>query len=515
MTDYNDVLYPNLCHYHTHPDRLAIPAILLGLNPPPTDRCRVLEIGCASGSNLIPMAYTLPNSTFVGIDYSTKQIEEAQATATALNIPNISFQHLDIMEVDETLGQFDYIIAHGVYSWIPDPIKDALLATCKRHLAPQGVAYISYDVYPGWHFFGMAREMMLYRIRAVDDPEERFTLARELIREWAVGLKNGHNTAYTAFFDMYDTMLESMIEETQPRQVGALLHGELADCHDAVYFHQFAHHAGQHGLQYLGEAEFSTMFPFNFPKSIVSYMNGVSKSVVDHEQYMDFARNRTFRRTLLVHDNVTINRRLEPSILMRLAVASTAQVSPPDPEHPDARAFQTSEGVRFASNHPLTGAVMDYLMQVSPLPVPFMTFLDDVDEEDAVVLAHNLMQAFCYSERLVSLYSAPLPFSLEVSDKPLASRIARYQSESGTYVANLRHERVKLDAFAHRLLQRLDGTRDQAMLLAYMQELVAEGEFTFRKQGQPIEDPDQIQLIVQAEISRSLKWLAHAALLEA
>lgn len=515
MTDYNDVLYPNLCHYHTHPDRLAVPAILLGLNPPPVSQCRVLEIGCASGSNLIPIAYTLPQSTFVGIDYSIKQIEEAQATATALQLDNLSFQHLDILQMDETLGQFDYIIAHGVYSWVPNPIKDALLTMCKRHLAPQGVAYISYDVYPGWHFFGMAREMMLYRIRHIQDPEQRFALARELIHEWAVNLKTDQNTAYSAFFEIYDSMLEKMVEETYPRQVGALLHGELADCHDPVYFHQFAEHIGQHGLQYIGEAEFSTMFPFNFTTTMVDYLNRVAESAIDHEQYMDFARNRTFRRSLLCHDSLTVNRRLDPSILLRLALSSMAQAVPPNPDAPDVHTFETAAGVRFASNHPLTCSVMNGLIHLSPLAVPFTAFIDDVDEEDAAVLAQNLLQAHAYNERLIELHTVPPPFTLQISDQPLASRVARYQSQTGTYVANLRHERVKLDAFSHRLLQHLDGTHDQASILDYMQGLVAQGEFSLRKQGERIQDPDQIRTILQAEIGRSLKWLAHAALLEA
>jgi tRNA G46 methylase TrmB len=68
LTAYDEVLYPSYTHNQTHPDRLATIATLFGLTPAPVERCRVLELGCGNGSNLVPMAYGLPGSEFVGID---------------------------------------------------------------------------------------------------------------------------------------------------------------------------------------------------------------------------------------------------------------------------------------------------------------------------------------------------------------------------------------------------------------------------------------------------------------
>ena len=89
---YDQIPYTSMCNPRTHPDVLAVSAMLAGLNPPPIARCRVLEIGCASGGNLLPMAQTIPQGTFVGIDLSPRQIDSARAVATAAGLKNIRFE---------------------------------------------------------------------------------------------------------------------------------------------------------------------------------------------------------------------------------------------------------------------------------------------------------------------------------------------------------------------------------------------------------------------------------------
>ena len=136
---YDQVPYPALSFSQSHPDSLAIMATLLGMTTAPVERCRMLELGCAVGGNLVPMAYALPDSEFVGIDSSASQITEGDAMIAALELGNITLKHLDILDVDPSLGQFDYIIAHGVYSWVPEAVRDKILQICKQNLAPNGV----------------------------------------------------------------------------------------------------------------------------------------------------------------------------------------------------------------------------------------------------------------------------------------------------------------------------------------------------------------------------------------
>src|SRR5687767_7970953 len=116
-TSYDVVPYESHPFQQTHPRHLATIAALLGMQPPPLERCRVLGLGCAAGGNLVPMALGLPQSEFIGLDYSDRQISEGLQTIAALGLTNIALRHASILDVDETWGQFNYIICHGVYSW--------------------------------------------------------------------------------------------------------------------------------------------------------------------------------------------------------------------------------------------------------------------------------------------------------------------------------------------------------------------------------------------------------------
>jgi cyclopropane fatty-acyl-phospholipid synthase-like methyltransferase len=163
---YDAVAYISKPFPQTHPDNLATLATLFGLQPPPLDNCRVLELGCASGGNLIPMAVSLPGSTCVGIDLSANQIADGQKTLAALGLKNVQLKHLSILDIDESFGEFDYIICHGVYSWVPEDVQDKILSICAANLARDGVAYVSYNTFPGWHMRGMIRDMMCYHVSA-------------------------------------------------------------------------------------------------------------------------------------------------------------------------------------------------------------------------------------------------------------------------------------------------------------------------------------------------------------
>src|SRR5215208_1269478 len=198
---YDEVSYPSYPFPQSHPNRLAVLATLFGMNPAPVEDCRVLEIGCGDGANLIPMALLLPQSRFVGVDLAAHPIAKGQAMTEALGLSNITLQQLDIMNLSSDFGQFDYVIAHGVYSWVPPAVRDKLLAICKANLTPEGVAYISYNTYPGGHLRQMMREMMLFHVRDIQEPDERIRQSRALISSLAQSKSEP---------DLYSMILASM-----------------------------------------------------------------------------------------------------------------------------------------------------------------------------------------------------------------------------------------------------------------------------------------------------------------
>jgi cyclopropane fatty-acyl-phospholipid synthase-like methyltransferase len=148
---YNEVLYETSPRFATHPDRLAAVARLFGMEAAPVDRCRYLEIGCGNGTQIASMAYHLPESRFVGVDLAEVPLATGQRMRATLEIANLTLRLGDLCDIGEDLGEFDYIVAHGVYSWVPADVRDALLRVCQKHLAHNGVAYISYNKLPGHH----------------------------------------------------------------------------------------------------------------------------------------------------------------------------------------------------------------------------------------------------------------------------------------------------------------------------------------------------------------------------
>ncbi len=126
-TSYQEVPYPNDPYRSSHPDQLATVAILAGLSPPPVSRCRVLELGCARGGNLIPMAVEMPQAQFVGFDSSGHQVREGCELIERVGLGNIRVEARDILDLDAAIGTFDFIICHGTYSWVEPEVQEKIL----------------------------------------------------------------------------------------------------------------------------------------------------------------------------------------------------------------------------------------------------------------------------------------------------------------------------------------------------------------------------------------------------
>src|SRR5262245_19579908 len=259
-TLYDEVLYPSGLYVQTHPDRLATVATLFGMNPAPVENCRVLELGCNDGTNLIAMAYALPRSQFVGIDVAERPIASGQAIIDELGLRNISLRQLDLLQTPSELGLFDYIIAHGLYSWVAELVRDKLLALCGAHLTDNGVAYVSYNVYPGSHFRDLTRGMMRYHVAKFSDPDQKVHQARTLIKVIAESKKQEP--------EPYHQILQQELARALTRSDAALFHDDLNAINQPVYFHEFIEHAARHDLQYLSEASLRTMPVSSFRSNV-------------------------------------------------------------------------------------------------------------------------------------------------------------------------------------------------------------------------------------------------------
>src|SRR5262245_1718265 len=268
-SSYDQIPYTSHAFPQTHPDRLATTARIFRLSPPDVAACRVLELGCASGGNLIPVDFNFPRSEFVGIDLSGHQVEEAKQAIGALGLPNIRIEQASIMDVDESWGRFDYIICHGVFSWVEPEVQDRILNIAARNLSPDGVAYISYKTYPGWHMREMFRSMMRYHAEQYDEPQEQVNQARALLAFLA---------SASTDTGPYNSWLAGEAERLGRSPDAYVFHEHLERTNLPIYFHEFIGRAERVGLQYLSEALVTEILTPNFPAPVAAPLNGSART---------------------------------------------------------------------------------------------------------------------------------------------------------------------------------------------------------------------------------------------
>ena len=433
---YREVPYSRFPYVQTHPDRLATLAILHGLEPAPPPAARVLELGCGAGGNLLPMAYADPGLSAVGIDYAADAIADGRATARALGLRNVALHAADVRELGGgSLGTFDYVIAHGVYGWVAPDVREALLAAIAAHLAPAGVAFVSYPAYPGGYFRRMLREMGLFHARDAAAGVTRAERAREL---YGVLAELRADRA-----DAYGGVLARELPRLLHRPAGSLVHDDLADEMAPVWFADFAAHAASHGLAFMCEVEVAELRAGRLPEGVeprLRELAGGDRLVL--EQYVDFLLGRKFRQSVLCA--AAAGAAFDPARVLRLAAASAE----PEAQHPE----------------PLVAPLVRVLARHFPEALPAA----DVGRTlrvDGRALEGALWAAV--DADVVALHAHAPVYAVRPGERPRASALARLQAEQAIDVTSLRHENVRMEEPAARLLLRLlDGTRDRDALRA-------------------------------------------------
>ena len=296
---YDSVPYDSRPQPQTHPRHLATLAYLHGLDIAPPSQWRVLELGCNDGTNLFAMAKDLPESTFIGID----------PVAPARTEGNVELRATSILDVDASLGKFDFIICHGVYSWVPAKVQEKILAVCRANLAPSGIAYVSYNTYPGWHFRHMLRDLV--RIHARGDEHEALQRSLDLVR-FIVDANRGSQHPYVLNMQQAQAMLEHAVS---PRY---FVHEYLGSINEPLLFRDFIARAGQHDLQYVCEADATSPDIDFFHPNVAAKLRSYSNDHNEIEQYLDFMIDRTFRRTLLTHAESAVSCSIELSAIREM-----------------------------------------------------------------------------------------------------------------------------------------------------------------------------------------------------
>jgi SAM-dependent methyltransferase len=463
-TAYDSVPYPGHVHTHSHPSRVAAIARLFGIDAPAVATARVLEIGCGDGGNLIAIAYTLPRAHCVGFDLAPTAIARGQQRIEALGLKNCELMVADLATVGPSLGDFDYVIAHGAYSWVQPPLREALLRLVSDVLSPNGVAFVSYNVFPGWRIAGMVREMLRYHTLGIDDPGERVEQAKALLKFVAVAHDDD---------DPYGRLLAAECERVSGFPPWYLHHDDLADVNDPVYFHEFVAQAKRFGLAFLAEADFASMTGADLPEAAREKLDELSGDSVLRGQYLDFVKCRRFRQSLLTRAAQSAAPGPVRERVRDLLVASAAT---PDIQTVNLAAgievqFRWGQRASLKTDHPLAKTVFLALRERWPEAMSFDNLLSavarlgygNVQADDAVALEGILLAAF--GLRMVELTAEPWSAVAQPSQHPRASAIARSEAATSDVLTSLLHRRIQLDGpLALSLLRLCDGTRDRQAL---------------------------------------------------
>lgn len=444
-TAYDEVQYPTTAFRQTSPDRLATHATLLGLPFAPPGRCRLLDIGGGDAMNVIAMAVTHPGSEFVSFDLSQSAVRRGQAAIDALGLTNVSVQVADVQSFDPGPEPFDYIIAHGFYSWIPPEAREATLALMRRNLAPTGVAFLSFNAHPGGHIRQIVRDLMLIEVKGITDPVERALRARRKLQAVVADYPET---------DVFRRALKTRCQVVLEVPEAVLLHDDLAEISQPFYLHEVLERAAAHGLGFLTEADPTRAMEGLLPEGA---QDDGGLDVAARAQEQDFRIMHGFRQTLLVRAETVIDRRQDPTRLANLYVASPSRAEGPNSFDTGQRHFEVAD--------PELARAITRMAEAWPCAVPVAGLVEGPERLAALLRM--------YAADLVQLHVEPSPFTTTVSERPTASPLVRLQIAQGeTRLITLSHSVTRTeDSLGRAFISCLDGSRTHAEIAAHMAEL--------------------------------------------
>ena len=455
---YDELPYADYAFPRSHPEHLQAVSLLCGRAAPSFARARVLELGCARGGNLLPMAVDLPDGDFVGVDLSARHIAEAEARVLRFGMRNVTLVHGSLDALDEALGDFDYIVCHGVYSWVPPAVRAAILRVCRARLRPDGVAYVSFNALPGWNALRTLRDFLRMHVPEGAAPA-RVGAARRALAVYDEALRAGGG-AYAAWMR---AELAALAEADD-----SYVFHELLEAHnEPVYLKDFVDAARAQGMAYLADADLSVAAPA---------LRGGATDPVALAQSVDFAVNRRFHAALLVRDT-GVAWRVDVASIARMHLATRAELAA-DCEETTLRGERpfvfTVDGVAREVRDVWLGALLATLAVEERRPVPYaiacarvaaMLRLDATSARTlAAKRAADVLELLW--EGVVTPHLGGARYEAEASLRPWSSPYARAQAVMGTAVTTFRHAQVDVAAFERSVLALLDGTRDRSALVA-------------------------------------------------
>ncbi|MGX9355755.1 methyltransferase regulatory domain-containing protein [Roseobacteraceae bacterium S113] len=472
--DYNKIPYRSVPYSQTQPACLAALAQMFSLTPPDVKTARVLELGCASGGNILPLALRYPDGQFTGIDLSDGQVATAQKRIADLGLTNIKITLADIADADFGDQVFDYIVVHGVYSWVPKAAQEAIFRIARDHMAEDGILYVSYNTYPGWNMRSVVREICSYHAGASDDAEKRVARARWMLDQ--LGEMTSSKTPY-------GQMLSKEADQQRKSPDSYILGEFLADYNDPCYFHEFVDAAGAYDLKFFSEVDIGSSVPENLGPDAAKLVRSIAgESGIALEQYMDFFLGRQFRRSLLVKSENAkkVRRKVGIDPISKLHFSSFWRKDESS-RAPDGAVRYKHGDNSIKADTSRAQAVFDYMQERAPASFSFPEIAEHLrdtgrltSEADLKDLAKLLLRLSTGSG--MAVLSEPVVVGRAADPYPHVHQLARYEAiNKQSWVTNLRHAPIELPQMVYQVLPTFDGTKSQDALVEMFVQLMRSG----------------------------------------
>jgi len=464
---YDDLPYPGYAYWFTHPDHLSVLASLHGLDPARSDGCRVLELGCGDGGNLLPMAAAAPESRFVGVDLSEVEVRLGMRRIGELGLTNVELLHDDLRALGDRLGEFDYIIAHGLLSWIPEDARDAAMRLIGRSLTPSGVAMVSFNAYPGWYDYETVRHLMAFHVAPVADPRDKVTQARAVARWFLARVAREAE-------EVKGKLMVNLHERIAAASDSIIAHDYLAAHHHPFWFEEFAALCAESGLQYVTSARQGRNRIANFDDEVAGMLRAMDNPV-RQQQYMDFFANTRFRTALLCRADRALDRAVGVDRFADLHVEARLATDVWDPSLQDREQVNviTPVGGVAIGGLPLR-VTLSRLFHRQPVPVDLDGLLEEIlpellltgaddglgatEEGRAEIIVGMVKElAQLYFMEALQLWRVPPRVTLDVGERPRTGAVQRLEAREGTTATSLGHRHTRLDPVQRQVLARLDG----------------------------------------------------------
>lgn len=466
---YDERPYASEAFSYSSPVHIRAAAHLYGISAPAPHRARVLEVGCAAGGNILPFALAYPEAEVVGVDLSPVQIEAGRRVLERLGVKNMTLRAMSLTDIGPEFGKFDYIVAHGVFSWVPPAVRDALMRLCQTHLTDDGVAYISYNTYPGWKAGDIVRDAITLHSHGAATENERVESARAVVRMFKEGMAaaNPLRGSMATVLNQLDTLPDYYLE-----------HEYLESFNAPCYLVEFADLAMRNGLAYLGDAHSSLELAANYGQNVQLNLSliALGQPKLMRQQYLDFLVGQNFRRSLLVQQSRQGEILLQPEVAraadLRIAARFT-KAEPPENAtvQPNMRWLHDTDGTLLCTDDTAMLQVIDLLSQAWPRSVAVIDLAARIDLPEAEV--EKAWQRLVEWGRLL-LAEGPTPYDEAAFDSapklmPGAIELLDWNARAGAEhvaLSNLWHCTVRWrpNTMQAWVMQQIDGRRTETAL---------------------------------------------------